>query len=107
MVLLCGTKAVPAATAESVERDIWDAIAEHVGSLADPVFPAAPVWSDHVSHAQLMRDFLDRESRKSVCGVCSRMCRAVDVDTHDPKPGIIGRGSATNCGASAGRSDGL
>lgn len=69
-------------TAESVQRDIWVDIAEHVGLLEDPVFPAAPVWSDHVSHAQAMRDFLDRESQKSVCGVCSRMCRDIDMDTH-------------------------
>jgi hypothetical protein len=69
-------------TAESVSTDVWNAIAQRTGLHDVPVVPEPANWAKHVAHAQAMRDYMDRESKRAVCGVCSMHRRAEDVDLH-------------------------
>ena len=70
-------------TAETVATAVWDEIAKCTGLYDIPDVPEAPTWDTHLANAQSMRDFLDRECRRSVCGVCSMMRRGQDVKLHD------------------------
>ena len=66
-------------TAETVSADVWNGIAEFAGVHEESAVPQSAKWEDHVSAAQEMRDFLDSECNKTVCGVCSMLRRAVDI----------------------------
>lgn len=63
--------------------DVWDGIAEFAGLRDEASVPSPVSWDDHVACAQSMRDFLDAECNKTVCGVCSIMRRSVDVQPVD------------------------
>lgn len=70
-------------TAESVSTDVWSEIVKRTGLHEVPVVPEPATWAKHVASAQAMRDYMDKESKRAVCGVCSMYRRADDVESHN------------------------
>ena len=79
--LYLGTR--PIVLLGSVACGVWDEISKFTGLHDVPTVPEASTWDNHISHAKAMRQFLDRECQKTVCGVCSMMQRDQDVELHD------------------------